>query len=59
MANPRGSDGVRRADSATPLTLAPKKTSGLVQAAIARRMCEVRNERPTWYAAKSEFRIRV
>ena len=28
-----------------------KKTSGLVQAATARRMWVVRKDRPTWYAA--------
>ena len=33
------------------LSWLPKKTSGLVQAATARRMCVVRNDKPTWYAA--------
>ena len=53
IAYARGSDRgrllVKRADSpVTPLALAPKKISGLVHAATARRMCIVRKERPTW-----------
>ena len=30
----------------------PKNTSGLVHAATARRMCVVRKDSPTWYAAE-------
>jgi len=53
IANPRGSVGARllarRIESpVAPLTPAPKKTSGLVQAATARRMWVVMKESPTW-----------
>ena len=35
----------------SPIIVRPKKTSGDVHAATARRMWFVRNESPTWYAA--------
>ena len=35
----------------SPIIVRPKKTSGDVHAATARRMWFVKNESPTWYAA--------
>jgi hypothetical protein len=50
--------------AASPLTLAPKNTSGLVQAATARRIWLVKNVNPTWYAAyflhdSAQYKIHV
>lgn len=52
MANPKGSASGLYLDLSTDAVAAPpKKISGLVHAATARRICMVRKDRPTWYAA--------
>lgn len=53
IASPRGSLAIIEGGAAvcSPIIVRPKKTSGEVHAATARRMWFVRNERPTWYAA--------
>ena len=50
IARPRGSLTMLEGGAAvcSPIIMRPKKTSGEVQAATARRMWLVRNERPTW-----------
>jgi hypothetical protein len=54
IASPRGSLAMLEGGAAvcSPIIVRPKNTSGEVHAATARRMWFVRNERPTWYAAK-------
>ena len=58
MARPRGSLATLEGGAAvcSPIMIRPKKTSGEVHAATARRMWFVRNERPTWYAAAKQTR---
>ena len=53
IARPRGSLAKIEGGAAvcSPIIVRPKKTSGEVHAATARRMWFVRNDRPTWYAA--------
>lgn len=50
IARPRGSLATLEGGAAvcSPIMVRPKKTSGEVHAATARRMWFVRNERPTW-----------
>jgi hypothetical protein len=50
IARPRGSLAKLEGGAAvcSPIMVRPKKTSGEVHAATARRMWFVRNERPTW-----------
>jgi len=50
IARPRGSLTMLEGGAAvcSPIIVRPKKTSGEVHAATARRMWLVRNERPTW-----------
>jgi hypothetical protein len=53
IARPSGSLAILEGGAAvcSPIIVRPKKTSGEVHAATARRMWFVRNESPTWYAA--------
>jgi len=55
IASPSGSLATLEGGAAvcSPIIVRPKKTSGEVHAATARRMWFVRNESPTWYAAAS------
>jgi len=62
IARPRGSLATLEGGAAvcSPIIVRPKKTSGDVHAATARRMWLVRNERPTWYvAARREHVVRT
>jgi hypothetical protein len=58
IARPSGSLAMLEGGAAvcSPIIVRPKKTSGEVHAATARRIWFVRNERPTWYAAAIRVR---